>query len=262
MKAVRLAVLLGLGMVARCAALDAQQADSTAALLASLKSPNPQRRLEAYEKIKADEDALRSPEVKAGLLALLDRENQVIQKTLSESDSQPGVAPKHGEEYSEYGELQSTVASIADWQDKRQLCILAESAYDPNSPFAARLALAGGVAVVPCLLKMTHGNISERHESFPVLAQIPATTHNLTSAVRQQIRQAIVAGVQDPTLLVRKAIIEAMGEFGTADMIPILQEVAHSDPSLRRLDNGTTFFDVRDAAARAIQSIQRRTNSR
>jgi len=52
--------------------------------------------------------------------------------------------------------------------------------------------------------------------------------------------------------------VRSLGRFGTAEMIPLLQNVANSDPQSRRLDNGEMFSDVRDTAAKAIQSIRSR----
>jgi hypothetical protein len=256
------AAKLGLGLLAYCAVVFAQQTSSTAVLLSRLKSPNEQLRSDAYEEIKMDQNALKRSDVKAALIDLLDRENQVIHKRLADSNGEAGVSVKFGEGFGEYiGELLDTVAEIADWHDQHQLCILAESAYSPDSQFAARLAVEGGTRVAPCLLKMAHGSIVDRHESIPVLVQLSAVTKGLSPAIREQIRQAIIAGLRDSTVLVRQPTVQAVGKYGTAEMIPRLQEIARSDPNSRLLDNGQRRFDIRDAAATAIQSIHERAKA-
>jgi hypothetical protein len=255
------AVLVFLSFV-YCGAVCAQRPSSTAIPLSALKSPDMQTRVDAYEEIKEDKEALKRSDVKAALIDLLDRENQLIHRTLAESNGKAGVSVKYGEGYGEYvGELLDTVAEIADWHDPRQLCILAESAYDPDSQFADRLALEGGARVAPCLLKMAQGNMGDRQESIPVLAQLSAVTKDLSPALREQIRQAIIAGLHDSTVLVRQPTVQAVGGYGTAEMIPTLQEIARSDPNSRVLDNGQQRFGVRDAATKAIQSIQSRART-
>jgi len=249
-------------LFAYCGVVCAQRLSSTAIPLSALKSPDVKQRVDAYEEIKADKEALKRSDVKAALVELLDRENQVIHKTLAESKGEAGVSVKYGEGFGEYvGELLDTVADVADWHDQRQLCILAESAYNPDSLFAARLAVEGGAGVAPCLLKMAQGSMSDRHESIPVLVQLSAATKDLSPAVREQIRRAILGGLRDSTVLVRQPTVQAVGKYGTAEMIPMLQEIARSDPNSRLLDNGQRRFDVRDAATKAIQSIQDRAKA-
>ena len=96
----------------------------------------------------------------------------------------------------------------------------------------------------------------------PALVQLSAVSKDLSPAVREQIRRAIIVGLRDSTVLVRQPTLEAVGEYGTAEMIPMFQEVARSDPHSRILDNGKRRFDVRDAAAKAIQSIEDRAKAR
>jgi hypothetical protein len=117
--------------------------------LSDLKSPDVQRRVDAYEKIKADKNALERSDVKAALVDLLDRENRVIHGTIRD----------RSEGYAEYiGELADSVAEIADWHDPYQVCILTETAYNPASEFTDELAVKGGSAVAPCLLKIAQGS--------------------------------------------------------------------------------------------------------
>lgn len=259
----RLTTVLLVGLLAQCAIVRGQQAGSTAVLISDLKSANVQRRLNAYENIKADKNAIKRSDVRAALIDLLDRENRTLHR----------ATRARGEGYAEYiGELVDTVAEITDWHDPQQVCILAESAYNPDSRLADELAVKGGLAVAPCLLKIAHGNeyggqetgdvlTSFRQQVIPVMVHLEAVTTDLPPAVQQQIRQAIISGLRDSAVLVRQPTVQAVGRFGTQDMIPILQDIARSDSQSRPLENGQRRFDVREAATKAIQSIQERTKA-
>jgi hypothetical protein len=242
----QLLFILALGSVAL-----AWQGNPVASKLSALKSADWQERCAAYEEIKSNEETLKRLEVKAALVDLLDRENQIMRK--------------YGKEYSECTPyLQDTVAEIADWHDARQVCVLAESAYEGDSQFASELAIKGGAIAVPCLLKMARGNVEDRYktmryEAIPVLAHILAASGDLSPGVRKDIRQVVLSGLLDPQVGTREVTIEALGSFGTSEWVPLLEPIARNDPYSRHLDNGTLRFDVRERAAKAIQSIQERT---
>ena len=109
-------------------AVSVQRASAPASALSDLKSTNMQRRIDAYDRLSKDRAALKTTEVIGALLDLLDRENQLIHKTLVDSDGKIGVSDKYGEGYGEYvAELLGTVVETVDWHDPRQLCILAQS---------------------------------------------------------------------------------------------------------------------------------------
>src|SRR5580700_3231404 len=116
--------------------------------LSDFKDPDLQKRIDAYGQVTANKEALKRADVITALVDLLDLENREIHKRWADTTGD-------NEGYSEYmGALMGTVADIADWHDRRQLCVLAESTYDPGSEFATRLAFQGGAAAAPCLLKM------------------------------------------------------------------------------------------------------------
>jgi hypothetical protein len=58
---------------------------------------------------------------------------------------------------------------------------------------------------------------------------------------------------------VKVAYLRAIGENGTIDFVPILMEIAQSDPFVEPL--GPNRFPVRQAATEAIRSIQARTKT-
>jgi hypothetical protein len=231
------------------------QQNSPTLPLSEFKDPEVQKRIDAYGQVRANKEALKRADVITALVDLLDLENRGIHKRWADTTGD-------NEGYSEYiGALLGTVADIADWHDRRQLCVLAESTYDPGSEFATRLAFQGGAAAAPCLLKMARSRISfDRFESIPVLVHLAAVTRDLSPSVRQQIRQVTLEGLRngDTRLVTVQAVGEFVGGFETPDMIPILQDIARTDPYSRLLDNGKRRFDVREAAVKAIRSIQER----
>ncbi len=127
-----------------CLMLSAQQPNSTAALLLAFKSANVQQRMDAYQNLKRDQDALRRADVQTALMDLLDRENRLIH----------GVTlVDRGEGYAEYvADLLGTVAVAVDWRDQRQACILAEGPYNPDSILLGltRSLTAKALAIRPC----------------------------------------------------------------------------------------------------------------
>lgn len=254
--------LLVLFVLTSCFSVASQQPSAPPFELSDFKAPDWRRRSAAYEKIKASDEALQRSDVKSALSGLLDRENQVIRMTLTNSNGKVGVSEKYGEQYSEYyADLLGNVAKIADWHDQNQLCILAEGSYSPDSPFAGRVAVEGGAAVVPCLLKIAQGSMYDRQESIPVLVQLFSVTNDLSRSDRRRIQQTITAGLRDSDVSVRLSTVQAVGKFGDSQMIPALQDIVHLDQYSRLLDNGQRRFDVRDAAAKAIQSIQERAKA-
>ena len=97
----------------------------------------------------------------------------------------------------------------------------------------------------------------DRDKAIPVLVELSAVTKDLSPLLRQQIQEAAIEGLHDSNGLVRRDAIEAVGQFGTLEMIPFLEDIARADP-YSRVKDGKQFFPRREAAAKAIRSIQER----
>jgi len=262
-------VLLILFFLSPCSTTFSQQSNSTAIPLESLKSPDWERREVAYEKIRDNTQALQRSDVRNVLVDLLDLENQVIHRTLNDSNGGVGVSGKYGEGYSEYIlQLVGTVGKVMDWHDPHQVCVLSQTAYEPGTVLADKIAVKGGAAAVPCLLKMVEGRmygrsdspevrLIDRDKSIPVLVQLSAVTKDLSPSAQKQIQQAITGGLQDSSTSVREDTVQAVGKFGTPDVIPTLEAIARSDP-YSWLKDGKQFFEIRELATKAIKSIRER----
>jgi hypothetical protein len=227
--------------------------------ISNLNSDDMQTRMTAYMKIKGDPEALKRPNVRVALVDLLDRENQLIARTNSVVG--PSVDEKYGEGYAVYVlDLLDTVVNIADWHNVDQLCVIARGPYDSRSSLTTRLATEGGAALIPCLLRMTGGDKDDRASSFSILLQITTVTEDLSPALREQINRSITAILHDSDPDVRLLAVSAAGKFGTAQIIPLLDEIARTDPA-SRIVNGTRRFDVREYALKAIRSIHERAKT-
>jgi hypothetical protein len=226
-------------------------------LLAKLRSEDAGERAQAYEQLRSDTVALRIPKVQTTLLDLLDRENHVIESSLRESHEQVGVSAKYGEGYGEYvAELGDTVDSFADWDDPLQACILVHESYNPDSRFAAEIA-SHWKTTIPCLVKMYGSDVGlVRAEAAPVLVRALAYARNgLDPGAAQIARQTIVRALHDPHEAVRGNTVEALGTFGTEDMIPTLRAVVESDPAPE-----VQGHSIRKSASQAIAAIQKRAS--
>ena len=225
---------------------------SVSALLAQLQSKDPAQRSRSYEALRSDMEVMRSKEVQAALLDLLDRENGEIESALRASHEQEGL----GEGFAEYvAELGKTVDSYADWTDTHQVCILVHQAYEWNTRFAAEIAAHAKVSI-PCLVQMYRSDVGlTRAEAAPTLVRALAEVKDgLDAEIKQKSRQVILRALHDPSEAVRSKTVKSLERFGTPDMIPALEEVAMSDPADAR-DYG---FWIREYAAHAIAAIHNR----
>jgi hypothetical protein len=132
----RSSVLLTLAASAMLTVAFGQQtptAPTRTELLAHLRSADSEVRSSALDQLRSNPAALRDPEVKVALISLLDHENH---ETFSAEE----------EDYASYVDwLSDTVAKVVDWNDSRQVCILANSADIPDE-----LANHAKIAI-PCL---------------------------------------------------------------------------------------------------------------
>jgi len=163
--------------------------------------------------LRSDPAALRDPAVKTALVNLLDRENR------------EAIAGEE-EEYAEYTSwLADTVAKVVDWNDPHQVCILADSVDLPDE-------LADHARVsIPCLLRR-YKNASSLMRGPIIATMVQALAkgeRDLEPTTIQAVRDRIVSALKDRNTGVKIDVINALGEFGKADMILVLSEVAEND---------------------------------
>lgn len=222
---------------------------SLPSLIAALQASTWTARAEAYEQLKDDSAAMRRLDVRAALLGLLDLENH------ADISKETGFDPHaYHEDYGEYtDQLAATVDSIADWNDPRQVCILAHTSYNPDSRFGAQLARAGQV-IVPCLMGMVHSPLhDDRYKSISVLIQLRAKVSALDPTTQVAIDQLTMSGLHDPDEGMRVSTVVAVRDFGGKNLVAALQDVANNDPG-----PVVQGHSVREYASKAVAIMQKR----
>jgi hypothetical protein len=230
---------------------------SVAAWLGKLRSTEQSIRAEAFEQIQSDPANLQRPEVRTALLSLLDRESHELDAQLLEAQKKGYPDEGDNDDFAEYfSYLLGAVDSFADWNDRRQACILVNANPSEDSDFAAKIADHAKVAL-PCLIKRCESVISmNRTVSVPVLVQVLAKSKDTLNPKTIQAAKRIVLGaLQDSDEGVRAFTVYALGKYGAADMVPALRKVAESDPS--PIVDGQS---IRSMALEAIAKIQKRTS--
>lgn len=230
----------------------------TAALFTKLHSTEESERAGAFEALRSNPVGLKSPEVRAALLDLLDRENHERDARLLQAQNSPQAVKDEAEDegYAEYyGQVLGVVDSFADWNDPRQACILADASYNDDSAFAAEVADHATVTL-PCLMKKSVSAITvERIVTVPMLVKILGKTKgNLDPTMALAARQIVLGALRDPNEGVRAFTVDALGSYGGNDMVAALRKVAETDPS-PEVDGNS----IRKAATEAIAAIQERT---
>jgi hypothetical protein len=235
-------------------------------LLTKLHSNNWTERSDAVDEIRSDPDALRSQQIRATLIDLLDRENrgtdEFLRKaqTINHQDADGGNGREDGEEgYGEYCSwLSDTVSSFADWNDPRQVCILVNAATVDYPPSPAEAA-ARARAAMPCILKRSKSEVAlDRAVVAPILVEAFQKSQGTLDAQTSQVaKQMILSNLHDPDEGVRVFTVDALGKFGGMEMIPALKQVTTNDPS-PEVDG----HSIRKSAAEAIAEIQKREAQR
>lgn len=232
-----------------------QQAPSVAQLLMKLNSANEPVRVKAFGELRSDPANLKNPEVRAGLLDLLDRENHALDSQLEQAQKKGYPDEGDNEGWAEYySDLVDTVDSFADWNDPRQTCILVDAGSSDDSVFAAEIADHAKVTI-PCLMKRSESAISmNRAVAVPVLVRaVGKAKGTLDTKTVQAARQIVLAALHDRDEGVRSFTVNALGKFGGPDMISPLMQVAEHDPSPE-----VEGHSIRKSAAEAIAEIQQR----
>ena len=94
--------MIPVGALAELSATQAPTIDhTTAQAVQSFSDGDGTVRAAAFLKTR-NPDAVADPDVRSALLALLDRENRLVESTLRESNERVGVSEKYGEAFGEY----------------------------------------------------------------------------------------------------------------------------------------------------------------
>jgi hypothetical protein len=229
--------------------------------LKQLQSRDWTKRAEAVDRFTETPEWLRSSAAKRGLLGLLDHENR--------GDGRPGSGfgvtgdERHAEYYSR---VLGLVDSFVDSSDVAGVAILVHSVYNPDSTFAVKLASYGETVVQPLLALSRREDagrdLVQRSDAHCVLGFVlkahrqGTSLHPLSNQSARIVEERLHAGLRDRQSVVRVGAIHGVISAADIDVLPVLEQLARTDPKATRTDDGKTRYLVREEAARAIAALQ------
>jgi hypothetical protein len=242
-------------------------------ILARLQSKEWTERSSGIERIYDQPDVLDSAKLRLVLLNLLDREN--LKPDKNAHDTQMNKTSNTNASRAEEGAdeeafawyltaIQSIVGSFVNWTEPRQACIMVNSGWVDYRTSPQEAALRAKAAM-PCIFKMAEdGRTAYRDVAIPMLVEALAKGNTaLDSTTVRKAKHIIMGDLHDSDVGIRIGTIIALGDYGEADVIPALQEIARTDPAFEKTsDAGDNRFLVRDAAVKAITRIQGRAEQR
>src|SRR5271157_2244348 len=110
-------------------------------LVEGLRSATWSDRAAAFSGIANQPNLWDKNEIRAALVDTVDRENGIIKSVYRESGGKVGVSSKYGEAYSEYTTQLTDFVLKQFGSDSRALRVVAQSAYNPESVTASRIAV-------------------------------------------------------------------------------------------------------------------------
>src|SRR5262249_34049213 len=217
MVSTKIAVILGvIFLIASIDLIVNSSSQDQGDFITQLKSNNWEDRAKAFYSIHSIDSSPNAKEIKAALLDLLDRENQLLESTLKESNGEKGVSVKYGEGYSEYySDLLRFVEKQSDLSDKRALSIIVHGGYDPESAFAQKL-MNRGEEIVPILMEMYKSDLyGEKYNSVMMLGQLVGRYRSKVSdQTADQIMQILITSQYDSNPMVKVGAIKSLQRLG------------------------------------------------
>jgi hypothetical protein len=270
MRTINLALAVLIASVVCFAQQPSLQQSRVAELLSKLRSQDETVRDAALDQIRSDPAILHLPTVRSALLDLLDQNNKETDEAMRKAEewqrqhpTENSGAGEGGEEDEFYSWLGETAASVADWNDPRQVCVLVRSGsvLDGRSPEETASHMK---AAMPCIFQMSRSDVNiNRRMAAEMLVKALAKGKKLLG--RQTINQAeelILSNLRDPDGGVRSFTVAGLDEFGEVEMIPALAIVASSDPAIETNPDNTKWYPIRKFAADVIAEIQKRAAAR
>ncbi len=252
----RLRLVVLLLVVCLPATLTAQSNRTLDSLLGALNDSNWETRANAVEQLSQDTEMWSASATRRALVALLVRENKTIRdRTLAVRSEQEGEAFA---QY--YSQLLTRVDSLVDPSDASSISVLVESAYNPDSPLALKLASYGQPVAVALLKITSYRDPERRSDAYEVLGQIlryhrlGTSLYPLTSQTVREVQKRLRAGLTDQAPFVRGSAIRGVKIASDVASLPILEELRRSDP----YEAAPNKYLIREEAAEAIASIHQR----
>jgi hypothetical protein len=192
------------------------------------------------------------------LIDLLKIENQVVDRTLKDSNGEHGVSATLGEEYVDYySNLFESVLKVAkSGAAQEAYAVLAAGAYDPSSA-AAREVLGRSDLAFPTLAKQAKSPmVIKRAQAVEMLGKV-ATHHQSALSTRQraELKNLLGDALKDRALMVRSRAVNIVAEAGYKDFLPQLSDIAENDPGTL-VRAGSRSYPVREEAKKAVELLK------
>jgi hypothetical protein len=232
-----------------------------------LQSRDWMKRAEAVQRFQSHPEWLDTSDARRVLLELLAHENH--------GDAKPrsgfGVTGSEGHaEY--YADVLGLVDSFVDSSDQHAVMILAHSVYNADSEFAIKLSSYGETVVAPLLVLSRHEDpgrdVSQRANAYETLGNVlraqrrGLSRHPLSAHTVALVETRLHEGLHDLQPYVRVGAIRAVAAAGDVDMLPMLEQLARTDPQSATMDNGIRRYFVREEATSAIAVLKQTVQSR
>jgi hypothetical protein len=209
-----------------------------------------------------DPNLLQSGETQAALIALLETENARVMDNLEQTKAtgQSSLTEGYADYYSSVLGLTNRLRGVIPADDTtlrpRLIKALVEGTYNPDSRFAYGLAQEGD-RLTPLILEMAgSANEPTRWNALALTAQLfnesaaGSLKTPLSSASSQELRTTARKALRDGAAEVRRFAIDAVVAAKDRESVPILLELARSDPDAK------SKHSVRSLAAAAAVKLQ------
>jgi hypothetical protein len=248
------------------------QQRSVSTLLANLHSEDSTIRSEELEQLRSDPAMLHLPVVRSALFDLLDQNNKEADQAMRKMEEQQRTHPvqsggngeDNGDDEDEFFSwLSDTAASVADWSDRRQVCILVDSAAVLDGRTTKETA-SHMKAAMPCIFQRSRSDVNiNRATAAEILVEALAKGKSaLAPQIIKQAQQLILSNLRDPDAGVRSFTVGGLYSSGESDMIPALADVARADPAIETQPDKAQWFPIREFAAKASAEIEKRAAAR
>ena len=191
------------------------------------------------------------------LIALLDRENQIVIGALRESQGTRGVSVTLGEDYSEYySTVLGKVAELAQNGNNAAIISMANGAYNADSNIG-NLLVDHWDSTLPIFFQAAPDSVGRQARSLEMIGRILGR-HRAEMKQDQVTRseQLLLNALSNSRASVRIAATHASAEAGLVSALAKIRQLAENDPAGYK--TGTkTRYPVREAASKAIVRLQR-----
>lgn len=247
------------------------QQRSVSTLLANLHSED-STISEELEQLRSDPAMLHLPVVRSALFDLLDQNNKEADQAMRKMEEQQRTHPvqsggngeDNGDDEDEFFSwLSDTAASVADWSDRRQVCILVDSAAVLDGRTTKETA-SHMKAAMPFIFQRSRSDVNiNRATAAEILVEALAKGKSaLAPQIIKQAQQLILSNLRDPDAGVRSFTVGGLYSSGESDMIPALADVARADPAIETQPDKAQWLPIREFAAKASAEIEKRAAAR